>query len=361
MKLIKKSSILLLTVCMLYNSLSTVYGVEAESQPKSITSEAKITYYGAVGKTTLLHDGNLDNFCDTIDNGVDDSGFIFTYAQERYIKKVVIYGDNGYSFDGMKLYIDNKEVASTQKLVSADNPWVVEFDKVKNANVIKIEKVNLKKDQALAEVEIYDTEPPKVLDIVPEHKKINVKQKIVTDLVIDYVTEIAAEDITIEYDEDKLKFLGYKETSGIKLVKSIEETDNGKLRLILASKGESNIVNDKKVLLQLEFKGIQSGEALIDVTKGRVTDGISMEKNLQDISCGATKITIATAAEDVNKDGEFTLLDLGIEARHFKKDPNAAELKDYNTDIVVNGAIDEVDLVEVAKYMLGNANYFLNN
>lgn len=49
--------------------------------------------------------------------------------------------------------------------------------------------------------------------------------------------------------------------------------------------------------------------------------------------------------------GEFTLLDLGIDARHFSIDPESSELENYNTDVVVNGEIDEDDLLEIAKYM----------
>ncbi|WP_432664896.1 SPRY domain-containing protein [Wukongibacter baidiensis] len=199
-----------------------------------------------------------------------------------------------------------------------------------------------------------------VLDIEPEKEKIKVNEKVFADLVIDNISEIAAEDIKIEYDEEKLEFLGFEEVDGMKLVKSIEETDNGELRVIIASEGEDNIVDNKEILLKLEFKGIKTGEALVDVTKGRVTDGIEMEKDLTDEECGEGTIIIEAMA-DVNNSGEFTLLDLGIDARHFSKDPESTELEDYNTDVVVNGEIDEDDLLEIAKYMLENPNYDPNN
>ncbi|WP_432664898.1 SPRY domain-containing protein [Wukongibacter baidiensis] len=200
----------------------------------------------------------------------------------------------------------------------------------------------------------------KILYIEPEKEKIKVNEKVFADLVIDNISEIAAEDIKIEYDEEKLEFLGFEEVDGMKLVKSIEETDNGELRVIIASEGEDNIVDNKEILLKLEFKGIETGEALVDVTKGRVTDGIEMEKDLTDEECGEGTIIIEAMA-DVNNSGEFTLLDLGIDARHFSKDPESTELEDYNTDVVVNGEIDEDDLLEIAKYMLENPNYEPNN
>ncbi|WP_432664886.1 SPRY domain-containing protein [Wukongibacter baidiensis] len=199
-----------------------------------------------------------------------------------------------------------------------------------------------------------------VLDIEPEKEKIKVNEKVTADLVIDNISEIAAEDIKIDYDEEKLEFLGFEEVDGMKLVKSIEETDDGELRVIIASEGEDNIVDNKEILLKLEFKGIEVGEALVDIAKGRVTDGIEMEKDLTDEECGEGTIIIEAMA-DVNNSGEFTLLDLGIDARHFSKDPESSELEDYNTDVVVNGEIDEDDLLEIAKYMLENPNYEPNN
>ncbi|WP_054749829.1 hypothetical protein [Ruminiclostridium josui] len=52
------------------------------------------------------------------------------------------------------------------------------------------------------------------------------------------------------------------------------------------------------------------------------------------------------------KNGEFTLLDLAIVARHLGEEP--LSLQQYNTDIVMTRAIDEDDLTEIARYMLLN-------
>lgn len=62
---------------------------------------------------------------------------------------------------------------------------------------------------------------------------------------------------------------------------------------------------------------------MINITKGRVSDGIEMEKSLKDSECGQA---IAT-------------------------------LTQYNTDIDVNNAIDSNDLIQIAKYMLANPKY----
>jgi hypothetical protein len=196
-----------------------------------------------------------------------------------------------------------------------------------------------------------------ILNIEPERDKIHLNETVLADVTIDNITNIAAEDIRITYDSSKLKFIGAQDVEGIKIVKSDSAT-TGELRVIVASKGVNNIVNAKKILLKLNFKGIATGEALVDVTKGRVSDGITTEQDLTDEQCGQGTITIEGIA-DVNNSGEYTLLDLAIDARHYGEAPST--LSQYNTDQVVNNAIDDADLTQIAQYMLANANYKPNN
>ncbi|EPZ55611.1 hypothetical protein H477_2970 [[Clostridium] sordellii ATCC 9714] len=81
-----------------------------------------------------------------------------------------------------------------------------------------------------------------------------------------------------------------------------------------------------------------------------------MEKDLTEEQCDQGKIIIEEL-KDVNGNGEFTLLDLAIDARNFKKDPKSKELSKFNTDIDINNAIDESDLLEIGKLMIDNPNY----
>lgn len=195
-----------------------------------------------------------------------------------------------------------------------------------------------------------------IINIEPEKSTIRVNDSVKASVVIDNITEIAAEDIRITYDATKLKFEGYEQVAGIKLVKNLDQ--EGELRVIVASLGKDEIVNAKKVLLNLNFKATNVGEAKVDVIKARVSDGIEMEKDLTDEQCGEATILIeAPLFLDVNKSGEFTLLDLAIDARHYAKDPKLAELSNYNTDVVVNGKIDDGDLLEIGQQMLLNTNY----
>lgn len=193
-----------------------------------------------------------------------------------------------------------------------------------------------------------------VLNLEPEKSKIKKNEMVTVDLVIDNISEIAAEDIRIKFDNTKLEFIGFEEIDGMKLIKSVESNSTGELRMIIASKGQNNIVNAKKILLKLKFKGTEKGEALIDIIKGRISDGIELEKDLASIECGKTTILIEDFL-DVNNSGGYTLLDLAIDARHLGK--LSADLPQYNTDLNGNKIIDEFDLTEIGKFMLENPNY----
>ena len=143
-----------------------------------------------------------------------------------------------------------------------------------------------------------------------------------------------------------------EEVEGVKIVKSEQNYDE--IKVVLESKDKENIVNDKKKLLKLNFKGIAFGEALVDVTAGKVYSTSCVEKTLSDSQCGENKINVIDYA-DVNKDGQFTLLDLAIDARYYGLNPS--DLSQYNTDVVENGAIDDEDLLQIGRYMMENPNY----
>lgn len=239
----------------------------------------------------------------------------------------------------------------------SNNEAVASVDQEGNVRALEegtaIITARIKGTDITADCEVTVSGTLKVLDIEPGQSIIMKNQRVAIDLTIDNIKEIAAEDVVIKYDSSKLQFLGADETEGIKIIKNDVKT--GELRFILASKGIENVVQTKKILLKLNFKGKGLGDAEVKITKGRVSDGIEMEKLLKETECGYGVITVKDNIVDVNKNGEFTLLDLAIDARHLGEDPST--LSQYNTDIVMNRAIDEDDLTEIAKYMLLNPNY----
>ncbi|WP_459480455.1 LamG-like jellyroll fold domain-containing protein [Clostridium saccharoperbutylacetonicum] len=296
-------------------------------------------------------------------NQGDVYGIKNPYTKGQFTHTVLIFNKGDYTLNSMYINGVKQTLSKTQTADQLKSLTVFENnlnisgfgvnDKYRyNGSVIDDFKVF---NRELTDDEVVVLSSAVVLDIEPEKSKIYVNENVTANLVIENIKEIAAEDIRIKYDSSKLQFLGIDEIDGIKLVKKDAKADE--FRFILASKGIANVVTDKKILLKLNFKGIAAGDALVDVTKARVSDGIEMEKDLTDDQCGQATITIKELM-DVNKNGEFTLLDLAIDGRHFGEDPTT--LPEYDTDQVVNGAIDDDDLLKIGEYMLANSNYKFN-
>jgi len=374
-KYFKKFSIMLLMLLSIigFGTIQNVTVVNAATVGQQLTqpeggwrrvenTDSNINY---IGKNWGLYyygtesDGNTS--CVMNPNGVSVK-FNFTGNKIRIINPY-----NPLHGELIEVYIDGIKV-NTHSLAFSDHRQVIAYENNNLSNAehcfeykfigngeAVFDAVDIDSNGQLKPYsELATTSSSVILNIEPEKTQIHLKETVTANLTIDNIKEIAAEDVRIKYDNTKLKFLSMDELEGIKLVKS--EDKDGELRLILASKGITNVVNAKKALLKLNFQGIASGDALVDVTKGKVSDGITMEKDLTDAECGQATIKIDDVImKDVNNSGEFTLLDLAIDGRHFSEDPKT--LTQYNTDTVVNNAIDNDDLTKIGEYMLANPTY----
>lgn len=165
---------------------------------------------------------------------------------------------------------------------------------------------------------------------------------------------LAAEDITIKYDNTKLRFVGLSELQqGMDLlVNQNNATTPSSVRLIIVSNGEYNVINTQKDLIKLNFQAVTTGCAVIYTDNCKISDGASMERKLTLSEMGGCIINVRC---DVNGDGQFTLLDVATIARHLgEKD---GETPQYTMDLVPDGVIDEKDLEKAKQCLLDNANY----
>lgn len=188
----------------------------------------------------------------------------------------------------------SSSVSEIVKIQTPDGEWIdgSTIDYVVNKNgTYSFTAIDKEERETTKSITISNINSSFILNVEPDKSNINLNETVSTNLTIDNITDIAAEDVKVKYDNTKLQFLGYEQVDGIILAKT--SSTGNELRFILASKGASNIVNSKKTLLKLKFKGIDTGYTSIDVASGMVSDGIKMKKTLEAEQCGGATIKIA--------------------------------------------------------------------
>jgi len=73
--------------------------------------------------------------------------------------------------------------------------------------------------------------------------------------------------------------------------------------------------------------------------------------------CDEKIITIGGVATDVDRDGQFTLKDLAIDAWYYGKTAAQTDSTQYDADVVTDGNIDNLDLTQIVASILLNTNY----
>ncbi len=207
--------------------------------------------------------------------------------------------------------------------------------------------------------EVYATpEQPTVTLEVTSVDKAKLGDEITANIVIHNATNICAEDLKIAYDTSKLQFLSAENADGMKIYKE-DDIAAGIKRYITACLGKANAANGDKILLKMKFKAIDKGEAKIDITNGRIADNATLEMDVSQENCGEKTILIE-GVKDVNRTGEYTLLDLGIDAWYYGDAAADTDTSKYDADQIVNGTIDDDDLTEIVTQILANNNYTAN-
>ena len=187
----------------------------------------------------------------------------------------------------------------------------------------------------------------------PDTARIN--NKITVDIVIHNAKTICAEDIQVNYDTELLEFTGVAEADGMKIFKE-SDVSAGLKRYITACLGKANAANGDKVLLKLVFKAKKAGEAKVNILRARIADNAALETDVAQENCTGKTIVI-NSYSDINRSGEFTLLDLGIDAYYYGDTASSTDTTKYDADIIDNGTIDDDDLSVIVAQMLANDNY----
>lgn len=194
------------------------------------------------------------------------------------------------------------------------------------------------------------------LDIVASSHKINLGDEFTADAVAENVYGTYAEDFKVNYDTNLFQYEGFDEIPGYKVCNTPQD-DNGVLRFIIASQGKDYVINGNQSIVKLKLKAKAIGTGKVDALKCRVADTVK-EYDLDDLNCLEDTIQVQG---DVNRTGDYTLLDLAIDGYYYNMNVLDTDIAKYDADQDINGKIDGADLIYVTNQILNNANYIPNN
>ena len=195
--------------------------------------------------------------------------------------------------------------------------------------------------------------------VTADPNKVKVGNQFTTTVAIHNVSNIYAEDIKIDYDTELFEYVGASAKDGLKIYK--EDTSiPGSVRFIVAHLGQGNEATGDKDLIELTFKAKSIGIGKVDIVKGRIADNDTLEMDVAEENCGEDTIEVE-ANRDVNRTGEYTLLDLGIDAYYYGMEAAQTDNTRFDTDVIPDGIIDDKDLVAITQSILSNSNYALND
>jgi hypothetical protein len=198
--------------------------------------------------------------------------------------------------------------------------------------------------------------PRSVMDIDIAENRVRVGQEFTSNIILKDVAGIYAEDFTIQYNDALFEFRGFEEIPGYKVYHAINHS-NGTLRFIVASQGAEFGINSDTIFLKLKFRAKAVGIGKVDATSARIAD-TTAEYDLDAANC--LEDTVVVESQDVNMSGEYTLLDLAIDAAHFGELGSTVDPTKYAANQVGDDTIRDEDLLFIVSRMLSNTNYTPN-
>lgn len=209
---------------------------------------------------------------------------------------------------------------------------------------------------ASSSVEAYTVAQTPTLTVTPSADKVKIGDQFTVTVAVHKGTNICAEDMKLTYDTSRFEYVGAEAKTGLKVMKEDSTTTPGTIRFILSSLGKDNSATGDKDLITLKFKAKKAGQGKVDIIKGRVADNATLEMDIADVDCGETTITVESN-KDVNRSGDVTLLDLGIDGWYYGANAKDTDSTKYDADVMPNDKIDNDDLSEITQGILSNSKY----
>ncbi|MHC1682549.1 MAG: Ig-like domain-containing protein [Clostridiaceae bacterium] len=190
-------------------------------------------------------------------------------------------------------------------------------------------------------------DPNPLLDLTSEQNIVNAGSEFVTYVSLHNVKDIFAEDIRINYNSTLFEFVRAEPAKAGYQIFRQNTAEVGKLKFIVANKGEENGITGEARVLKITFraKNVQ-GIGRIEPFYGQIANGIDGTETI--VKCVGTDVEVVFG--DVNGTGDYTLADLAIAARKHGKD-RASWDTSYNVDQVPNDVVDDDDLQKIVDNM----------
>lgn len=166
--------------------------------------------------------------------------------------------------------------------------------------------------------------------------------------------DVYGEDLTFAYDAELLEFISAEKFDDGTIIAASKETA-GEVRLALAHTNGNEVEGD---ILKLRFKAKapeSPARAAVTLKQAVVADGQGTETEY----AGASHTILISAGKasdgDLNGDGKYSIGDLSIVAAAYGKTSADADWELYKrADVVKDNKIDILDLVFIARKILGN-------
>jgi hypothetical protein len=201
--------------------------------------------------------------------------------------------------------------------------------------------------------------PRSSLDVIIAPESTTVGETFTADIALKNVQDIYAEDFSLSYDPTLVEYVGYEAVTGYKVYNETKDTP-GALRFIIASQGKSYVINSDTTIVKLKFKAIAAGSAKIDALKARVAD-TTKEYDLETANVLEDTILIEKPRFlDVDRSGQYTLLDLSLDAFYFGLSADDTNKDLYDADQTEDNKVGDDDLTYIVDQILKNKEYTPN-
>lgn len=226
------------------------------------------------------------------------------------------------------------------------------------ATHIKLEAVKgVGEFASAAEITVYQgqQETAQVQTVLSADSSVTSGQPFVVRYDVNHISgKVFAQDITIQYDEDRLNYVSAKSLiEGVAIVEESTKTP-GKLRLIMASEGAEHGISGNQQIAELTFRAKEVTETVtVNISVSDVLLGD--EEGIETTAAPAT-VSVEVKPEqtgvsgDLNGDGKVSIGDLGIVAAHYGKDSSSPDWQQAKrADVNGDGKIDLMDLAVIAQ------------